>query len=154
MIIDDRRTVSPRIESLRADIMKRPGSVPANVNPFSCTAALVLASGNGKSRVQVRASYLHELVKLAQIEIEADCTLAGQHLPTVHMGLEVPEPDNARHRELLGQLGIPADKIGAVRDCVKQWQNPPRCAVGTAAPESLCGQGNWGGGDLRTVFWA
>jgi formate C-acetyltransferase len=54
----------------------------------------------------------------------------------------------------LQQLGIPADEIGAVRDCVKQWQNPPRCAVGTAGPESLCGQGNWGGGDSRTVFLA
>ncbi|MCY2923954.1 MAG: hypothetical protein NT031_00680, partial [Planctomycetota bacterium] len=145
-------TTSPRIQSLKASIMERRGSFLAEVNPFSCTAALALASGNGKSRVQVRASYLHELVKLARIEIEADWTLAGQHLPTAHMGLQEPELDDARHREQLEQLGIPADKIEAVRDCVKQWQNPPRCGVGMEGPESPVGEGTWD--DWRKVFWS
>ena len=146
MAVDSQQTLSLRIERLKASIMKRRGSFPEKVNPFSCTAALVFASGGGKSRIQVRAAYLHEIVKLARIEIEAGWTMAGQHLPTAHMGLQLPELDNASHQEQLLQLGVSADKIGAVLECLKQWQNPPRCAVGVETPEFRRGNG--------PVFWS
>ena len=154
MPVDSRQTLSLRMERLKTGVMKRRGSFPEEVNPFACTAALVFASGSGKSRIQVRAAYLHEIVKLARIGIEADWALAGQHLPTAHLGLQLPELDNASHQDHLQQLGISADKIGTVRDCVKQWQNPPRCAVGVPAPEFLRGKGDWGDGDSRTVYWS
>ena len=134
--------------------MKRRGSFPDNVNPFSRSVALWRASGNAKSRVQVRASYLLELVKLARVEIEADWTLAGQHLPTAHIGLVVPEDGNPKHQQQVEELGIAPSDIAKVRECVLRWREPPRCSVGAPAPESMKGMGGWGASDSRTVFWS
>ena len=148
-----RQVLSPRIDRLKASIMKRRGSFPEEVNPFSGTVALLRALGNGKSRVQVRASYLLELVKLARIGIEEDWILAGQHLPTAHIELQAPDPDNREHREHLEKLGLAADEIADARKCVRQWQSPPRCDAGAASAEFEKGKGNWGS-DSRTVFWS
>jgi formate C-acetyltransferase len=134
--------------------MSRRGSFPGEVNPFSCSAAITFASQSGRSRVQVRAAYLHEIVRAAQIAIEPDWFLAGQHLPTAHHGFKLPDADNAEHRELLRQLGIPAQDIANVRDCVTRWQQAARYAVGEAPPHLLTGKGNWGDNDPCSVFWA
>ena len=148
MTVESRETPPPRIERIKTSIMKRRGSFPDGVNPFSCTAALVFASGNGKSRVQVRASYLHELVKLARIGIEADWTLAGQHLPTAHLAFQLPETDNPSHQDLMRQLGIAADKIGEACDRVNQWRNTTKYAIGDSSPGDLRGNNS------NNVFWA
>ena len=143
-----------RIERLKTSIMGRKGSFPSNVNPFVRSAALWFASENGKSRVQVRASYLRELVRLAQIEIQADWTLAGDHLPTAHTELRLPDPANPEHLRQMQQLGIPPETVGSVRDCVARWQQGDRYAVGEAAPELSKGCGCWGNSDSLTVFWS
>jgi formate C-acetyltransferase len=147
-------SLSPRVERLKAEIMGRRGSFPEKVNPFSSTAALFLASGQGKSRVQVRAAYLRELVRLAKIEIEPDWFLAGQHLPTAHLRWQAPDPKNAEHVDSLRQLGIADSEVAKVCDCLNQWQNPTKYSVGATAPDSLKGKGFWNDGDSRTVFWA
>jgi len=145
---------SPRIERLKAGIMQRRGSFPKHVNPFVRAVALFFASGNGKSRVQIRAAYLRELVKLANIEIEPDWFLAGQHLPTAHLQWKTPDPHNAEHVECLRQLGIADTEVVKVRDCLNHWQNPPQCTVGTPDPESLNGKGFWNDNSTCSVFWA
>ncbi|MEO5367740.1 MAG: hypothetical protein H7831_15550 [Magnetococcus sp. WYHC-3] len=154
MAMNQHPALSPRMERLKTGIMQRRGSFPAQENPFARTAALFFASGNGKSRVQVRAAYLHELVKLARIEIEADWSLAGQHLPTAHLQFQVPDPGNAGHLESLRQLGIADSEVTKVCACLNQWHNLPRCTVGAAAPEFQQGQGHWGHCHSCCVFFA
>ncbi len=146
-------TLSPRIARLKDGICKRRGSFPAEVNPFSCSVALLHVSGTRKSRVQARAAYLLELVKLARIGIEPDWTLAGQHLPTAHNPFLIPDPANAEHMEQLQKMGIAGERVAEVRECVQRWQTPQRYGVGEAA-DFAKGQGYWGCGDTRAVFWA
>ena len=69
-----------RIAALRQDAMSRGGAFIADWNPLTRDVALWCALGGRRSRVQVRARLLHELVRLAQIRIPADWTLAGEHL--------------------------------------------------------------------------
>ena len=151
---EHRHALSPRLARLKAVVMQRRGSFPERVNPFSRTAALFLASGNGKSRVQVRAAYLRELVRLATIEIEPDWFLAGQHLPTAHLQWQAPDPNNAEHLECLRQMGIADSEIAKVRDCLNHWQKSPPSTVGIPDPNSLTGKGYWGDNNTRSVFWA
>ena len=143
-----------RIGRLRTSIMARKGSFPTETNPLARSAALWSAMGEGRSRVQVRAGYLRELVRQARVEIEADWTMAGNHLPTGLTGMPLPDPANPEHVERLGQLGVPPDKIQGVRDAVTRWQQGVSCAVGEAPAELQKGKGNWGGTDTRIVFWS
>ena len=99
---------SPRIAALRDEIMARGGSFPRNENAYTRTVALWMAArpgpsqgrcrGDQPSRVQVRARYLRHLVELAAIEIEPGWRLVGNHLPTAHLGIPLPDPadDDAR----------------------------------------------------------
>lgn len=147
--------LSPRLQRLKSRIMERRGSFPSDVNPFARAVALLHASAAGGSRVQVRAGYLLELAKLARIEIEPDWTLAGQHLPTAHVSLLAPDPANETHGAQLEMLGVPRDRATEVRECVRQWQKPPRCSVGAeASAESAKGRGVPISHDSRIVFWA
>ena len=113
-----------RIERLKTSIMERRGSFPAKPDPFVRAVALWRASDQVKSRVQVRAGYLHEIVKIGGIEIESDWTLAGNHLPTAQVGLDIPCAANPEHRQRLEKLGIQPDKFAAIQDCVERWLQP------------------------------
>lgn len=143
--------LSPRLERLKTRIMQRRGSFPAQVNPLSRAAALWMANTPGRSRVQVRAAWLHELVKLAVIEIEPDWQLAGNHLPTAHLGLTPPDPANAEHDAQLAALGVAREYAGEVRDVVGRWTRQSFQAVGELRPDPA--KGNWGSNDSRTVYW-
>jgi len=139
-------------EKLKTTIMARKGSFPSSVNPFARSVALWRASMAGGSRVQVRASYLCELVRLAPIEIEPDWTLAGNHLPTANTPLEPPDPDDPEHVARMQQLGVPQEKIPAVRDAVVDWRETARRAMEEARSDDPRRGGCCGGNDRERVF--
>ena len=58
-----------RVDQIRNDVMSRGGSFIKDQNPFLRDVALWRAAKPGRSRVQIRAAFLHELVKLAEIEM-------------------------------------------------------------------------------------
>jgi len=89
----------------------------------------------GGSRVRVRASYLYELVRLAPIEIEPDWALAGNHLPTAHIPLLPPDPDDPEHVVRMQELGVPQEQIPAVRDAVVHWEETARRAIEEASSD-------------------
>jgi hypothetical protein len=146
--------LSERIVRLRSQIMARRGSFVGDVNPFIRSVALWQAAQPGRSRVQVRAAYLHELVKLAPIDIADDWTLAGNHLPTQQARLAQPDPSDPEHRQLLQELGVAVEEIAGVRDAVIRWQECHSYAAGEVGSELQMGAGKWGTTDSRTVFWA
>ncbi|MFH1731625.1 MAG: pyruvate formate lyase family protein [Planctomycetota bacterium] len=124
-----------RSERLKTAIMTRKGSFPGTVNPLARSVALWRASMAGGSRVQVRASYLHELVRLAPIEIEPDWTLAGNHLPTAHIPLLRPDPDDPEHVVRIRELGVSEEQLPAVRDAVVLWEETARRAIEEASSD-------------------
>ena len=148
-------TLSDRLDRLKTSAMERKGSFPRSVNPFARSVALWLASEDGRSTVQIRASYLHELVRLASIEIEADWTLAGNHLPTAHIGVRLPDPANPEHMKDLTELAVSPDKFDSIIASVNRWnQRGQRHPAGQPDAAYLPGLGSWGKDDPHTVFWA
>ena len=139
-------------EKLKTTIMARKGSFPSHVNPLARSVALWRASVAGGSRVQVRASYLYELVKLASIEIEPDWALAGNHLPTAHIPLPPPDPDDPEHVVQIQELGVPQEQIPAVRDAVILWEETARRAIEEASSDHPRRGGSCGNGDHKRVF--
>jgi len=150
----ERMTTSARIERIKADVMERQGSFPTAINPFVRSIALWRALDKGGSRVQVRASYLHELVKLAPIKIEADWNLAGEHLPTERTAFTIPEGSNPEHVEFLRQLGVKPETINNIQASVSRWQEANCLSVGDVSPENQKGKGAWGQASSGTVYWA
>ena len=106
----------------------------------------------GGSRVQVRASYLYELVKLAPIEIEPDWALAGNHLPTANTPLDPPDPDDPEHVVHMQELGVPQEQIPAVRDAVVHWTETARRAIEKARSDDPRRGGCCGDNDRERVF--
>ena len=104
-------SITPRLTALRDEIIARKGSFVPDTNPFVRTVALWLAAQPGRSRVQVRAAYLLELVALAPILIESDWKLVGNHLPTEKVGVNIPDPTNPEHARQLQALGLAAVEI-------------------------------------------
>ena len=154
--VADARTVSEPIARLRADVMARKGSFVGGENPLARAVALWRAMADGRSRVQVRAAYLHELVALAKIEIGADWRLAGEHLPTARMKLLAPDVSDEDHAGWLRELGVAdADRekpAAAVRDWTKVRY---LYGAGEKTPQHATGHGGrWEDTDSRTVFWA
>ena len=148
-----------RIDGLRTGIMTRKGSFPSAGNPFARAVALWRAAspaavGPPRSRVQTRAAYLHELVKGAAIEVEPDWTLAGNHLPTAHQGVQLPRADEPEHVRQMADLGVEVGHFTAVREAARSWREQPRWATGQASAELARGRGGWGGDDSRIVYWA
>ncbi|MBT6148170.1 MAG: hypothetical protein HOH74_22235 [Gemmatimonadetes bacterium] len=148
-----------RIDALRAQIMARKGSFPVNENPLARAAALWRAARPGaartpRSRVQVRAAYLHELVKRAAIEVESGWTLAGNHLPTAHLGVELPDADNPEHVRQMAALEVEPGHFAAVREAARPWREQLRWATGEAVEGLQEGRGGWGDADTHTVYWA
>ena len=150
---------STRIDELRRSIMARKGSFPVGENAFARAVALWRASRAAgqpapRSRVQMRAAYLHELVQVAAIEVEDGWSLAGNHLPTAHLGVELPDVGNAQDVEAMADLGVEAGHFAAVREAAQPWREQPRWAVGEPADDLGLGRGGWGAADAPTVYWA
>ena len=128
-------------------------------NPFVRDVALWHALDQERSRVQVRARLLYELVRLAGVDIGPEWTLAGEHLAGVGGGFgfafqrEPAEDEEAR----LGELGVGHDEIEAVRRAVGTWtgSGEPYYAVGRIAPDHVPGRGNWSSApESCSVYWA
>ena len=74
----ERTTLSPRLAALKKDVMERKGSWVRNLNPFFWDVALWKAAKPGQSRIQQRAAFLRELVRLAQTIETAIAMKVGQ----------------------------------------------------------------------------
>ncbi len=130
-------------EQLKRDAMARGGSFPREENPFVRTVALWRAASAGESRAQGRARYLHELVKLASIEIDPGWTLAGNHLPTERQGLPLPDAASPEDVRLMAALGVSVDEFADVADVVTRWQTDGEGHRDETA-DDLIGVGPWG----------
>jgi formate C-acetyltransferase len=150
-----------RIAALKDDVMQRGGSFIQDLNPFLRDVALWRAAKPDRSRVQVRAAFLHELVSLADITIGPKWHLAGEHLlsgPGMPFGFQA-SPDEALDEKSLAQLadlGVCEEEVDTVRTKVQQWINPPAplYAFGELSPETRLGRGFWGPADPNVVYWA
>lgn len=157
------KTTPPRIERLRDDVMARGGSHIAH-NPFLSTVAFwrantptespapVLANKSGWSRVQIRANYLVELIRLAPVEIEPEWQIAGNHLPQDYPRLPLPDPDDPNHTAHMAALGITPAELPSICEVVARWRSPLWQAIGSF-PEAYQA-GVMGTGDTSGVYWA
>jgi formate C-acetyltransferase len=153
-------TTEDRIVGLKEDVMRRGGSFTPGVNPFLRDVALWRATGKGRSRVQVRAAFLHELVQLAPIAIRPDWTLAGEHLladPGTRFGYQDdPEPAEVAR---LYDLGLTEAEIDGVRDVVRAWLDRTGAgtgyvALGETPPALERARGTWHDEHSTVVYWA
>jgi len=139
--------------------MARKGSFVPTQNPFIRDVALWRASKSDRSRVQVRAAFLKELVEVASVDILPNWTLGGEHLLTgPSMGFRFqaqPDPD-AEELERLFELGVDADEVDGVRQAVHEWVGARRSyAAGESASDSDLGHSaSWGSGDPQCVYMA
>ncbi len=146
--------LSERLARLKERVMQRQGSFAADSNPFLRDAALWCAARDGRSRVQVRAELLLQIVKRASIEIGADWTLAGEHLaPSVHgFGFAFQSEPCQAPLERLYELDIAPEDAPRVRDLVRNWLRCPGSvdgalgayAVGMSRPGSERARSNCG----------
>ncbi len=139
-------------EQLKRDVMDRGGSFPRWENPFSRTVALWRAVKDAPSRVEGRAAYLHELVKLASIEIDPGWTLAGNHLPTERQGLPLPDANDPDDVRLMVQLGVAPEQFADVAGAVTRWLNDTTPSYQDLPAEDRIGQGPWGDVGPDRVF--
>ncbi len=153
--------MSKRIALLRDEVMGRKGSFVANANPLICDVALWRSFEEGQSRVQRRAAFLRELVRLAPVQIGADWTLAGEHLRPLNAGIGAS--NDPAHAARFAELGIDEAEAEKVKRCVAAWNGDTKVAfpggtffadVGVSAPGSAVGKGGWGGATGVDVFWA
>ena len=145
--------ISQRIAHLKDEIMGRGGAFMPLVNPFARSVALWRAAQPGHSRVQVRAAYLLELVKLAPLQIEPEWNLVGNHLPTTQVDFKIPDPNLPEHLQQLQELGVDASQAEDVAQAVRQWHIQRWAGVGESQGEAGRGQpGPNNGSD--TVFWS
>ena len=148
------------MDRLKEEMMARNGARPGNLNPFIRCVALWRASKAQRSRVQVRAAYLHEIVKLTPISIEPEWRLAGNHLPTVCQPTRAPDFKNREEVLLLGELGVAPDEIPGVRAVAERSTKcrafvlDPWYAAGELSPEAQRGRGRDGEPESTVVFTA
>jgi len=153
--------LSVRIDALRRDVMACHGSQADLQNPFLPDVALWKAAKPGRSRVQQRAAYLHELVALASIEIRPNWHLAGQHLAGFGINFAFAGMPDPATLPRLGELGVKDDQIAAVRQAVGAWigkgpaeSAPLSCDIGEIPPDYNAGRGGWGRSETRDVYWS
>ena len=154
--------VSPRIARVREQVIARHGSFIADPNPFQMDVALWRAVAPARSRVQHRAAMLHELVKLATLEIYPDWSLAGEHLCVLNRWFSFPGEARPEVLKRLDEYGLAPAEIKAVKRTVQLWngsdgwspvpRDPQLYAIGEVAPENRVGQA-WWGEDKTCVFW-
>jgi formate C-acetyltransferase len=161
-----------RIGNLKVDVMRRGGSFVPGINPFLRDAALWRAargervaypmypSGGERSRVQVRAAFLYELVKLVPVEVYPNWTLAGEHLladPGTRFGFQGdPTPDEVAG---LYELGINEAEMDDVRDTVRTWIDRAGDVsgyvdIGESPSELERAWGTWHDERSTVVYWA
>ncbi|NLG49107.1 MAG: hypothetical protein GX552_03220 [Chloroflexi bacterium] len=158
-------SVCDRIALLRDQVMQRKGSFVSDSNPFLRDVALWRAAsgGNGqRSRVQVRAAFLYELVRLAPVEIYPYARLAGEHLVVGHAG-EFGFMRNLDDATLarIHELGVSAEQIPQVRDTVRAWAHGPGgafggpvlYAIGERVEALHSARGTSGDGGHNGVYW-
>ncbi|MFH1731341.1 MAG: pyruvate formate lyase family protein [Planctomycetota bacterium] len=147
---------SERIAALRSQAMERKGSFVTDGNPFERDVALWRASKSGRSRVQVRAALLHELVKIATLRIPDGWTLAGEHLPH-RAAWPWPGKPDAEQVARIRDLGLTDDEIEAVGEACRIWHlgraGALSYAVGETDPDNVKAQGGWKG-KAGEVYWA
>lgn len=152
---------SPRIAALRLDVMDRHGSWVSGGNPFLPDVAIWRAADRGRSRVQQRAAYLHELVKAAPIEIRRHWRFAGEHLVGTSINFAFASGTSDGLPERIRELGVKDDEIPLVRAVVEAWTGVSRaapvagsCLLGEMLQENNAGRGGWGRGQTCDVYWA
>jgi len=124
--------LSPRLAALKEDVMRRKGSLAENTNPFLGDVALWKAARPGQSRVQQRAAFLYELVRLAPIEIGPNWSLAGEHFCWWFGFGGDPTPDQLKR---LDEFNLGPAQVEAVRMAVCAWiGRDPRSGT-VAAPQ-------------------
>jgi len=151
-----------RIARLKEDVMSRGGSFVPDVNPLLRDVALWRAARAGRSRVQIRAAFLHELVKRAPIEVYPDWRLAGEHLladPGTRFGFQGgPEPlDVAACLADLDATGVDPDEVLAI---VRTWldrsgtESGPYVTIGELPSSLEDARGTWHAESSNVVYWA
>jgi pyruvate-formate lyase len=133
--------LGPRLEALRAEIIRRKGSFVDAPNPFERDVALFRVPRDF-AVVQTRARLLRELVALATIDVRAGWRLAGEHLPH-RFGLEGDASQDRRSE--LAALGVEPDRFPEVQQRVRSWQRRAEglSFVGPLDPATRLGQGTW-----------
>jgi len=150
--------LSERLDRVRVQVTGRGGSFVAGMNPFIRDVALWKAMRHGRSRVQVRAALLRELVELAPVMIPDDWRLAGEHLVPHQwgsFGFAGKVDESARH---LLTLDVAETDHAAVRDAVMSWTGATPDAgsvsTGEVTDADAAGRGGWGREDSETVYWS
>jgi len=142
--------------------MGRGGSFVPDVNPFLRDAALWRAVRPGRSQVQTRAAFLHELVQLAPIEIYPDWRLAGEHL-LADPGTRFGSLNGSGSREpaaCLADLGLTGVEPDEVRAAVRAWadrsgtESSPLVTIGESPADLERARGAWHGESSNIVYWA
>ena len=148
--------LSQRIAALREEIMERKGSFFVDPNPFQSDIAIWRAQAEGRSAVQVRAHYLHEVVKIAQIEILPTWRLVGEHIggpsPTFGWG---PGPD-AETLERIKEYGVTDEQVDEIRDAVRahlSTHQMPYYASGEVSPENIVSADPESAKQARGIYW-
>ena len=135
--------------------MRRGGSFVRDQNPLLRPVALWRALQRPLSRVQVRAVCLHEVVRLSQIDILPDWTLAGEHLEQSPMrSVRFPEAMDTGTAAQLVELGTSETDFDSIRDAVRRWNAECPVAWGESNAELERERGGWGSDRSTTVYWA
>jgi len=130
----------PRIAALRDEVMSRGGSFVEDFNPFTRDVALWRAFKPERSRVQVRAALLHELVRLAPVKIRPGWKLVGEHLllgPN-RADFSFTREQSPEQIERIHELGVTSEDVAAVREAVTRW--PRRLPWGMQGSYSAVGE--------------
>lgn len=122
---------SPRIARLRTEVMKRGGSFVGQPQQLALPVAYYRAWRGGRSRVQVRASFLYEQVALAVVEINAGWRLAGEHLPHALGGMPAQlDIADVSIGEELRALGVAEAEWPALAQTVEMYHSRLPYAIG------------------------
>lgn len=153
--------LSPRISRLRECAIAEKGAWNRATPPGICDVALWRAARPGQSRVQRRAAFLHELVKLVPVQIGTDWRLAGEHLWPLQRrgvcGLNAEETAAAKTALRLNEV-----EFAAVQAALKAWEahgeimpgGPVFTEVGESTADSARGRGFWSTRDHESkVYW-
>ncbi len=153
-----------RTARLLDDVMARGGAHLPGLNPFLSTVAFWRAFAadspvaaipmerNVRSRVQIRARYLYELVNLAPIALEPEWDIVGNHLPNDYHSLPMPNPANPDDVAQMAELGIAPATLNEILDVVTAWRHPSWQGLGEYPLSYRLGV--MGTGDTSGVYWA
>ena len=128
------QSLSPRIARLRETAMAKNGSFVEDFNPYVRDVAVWRALQPGRSRVQVRAATLREVVALSPIVIPPDWSLAGEHLFVGWCTFGAWRKDSEEvATKYLDALGVAENERLAVAEAVGKWYPANQMPVETGA---------------------